>query len=81
MIAAEVVEWGTLGKVILAALVTGVGVTSAFAIAILGATRSVEMRRAGRGPEATGFAALAFVAFVVVVAAIVGGIVEMSEKS
>jgi hypothetical protein len=81
MIAANVVEWGTLGKVILAALATGVGVTGAFAIAILGATRSVEMRRDGRGLEATGFAALALVAFVVVVAAIVGGIVVMSEKS
>ena len=81
MIAAEVIEWGTLGKVILAAFVAGVGVTGAFAIAILGATRSVEMRRDGRGLEATGFAAVALVAFVVVVAAIVGGIVVMTEKS
>jgi hypothetical protein len=75
-----VVDWVTLGKVVAAALVAGIGVTAAFSIAVLGATRSVEMRRSQRGLEAGAFAVLAVLGAALCIAAIVGGIVVMSEK-
>ena len=79
-IADPVVDWATLGKVIAAALVTGVGVTLFFSMAILGAARSVEMRRNRRGAEASVYAAVAVVGATVCVAAIVLGIVVMTTK-
>ena len=78
--ASPVVDWATLGKVVAAALVVGIGVTAAFSFAVLGATRSLEMRRGGRGTEATVFAALGLAGAAVCVAAIVGGIIVMSSK-
>jgi hypothetical protein len=75
-----IVDWATLGKVVAAALVTGVGVTAAFSIAVLGATRSMEMRRSSRGPEAGAFAVLGLLGGAACVAAIVIGIVVMSSK-
>jgi hypothetical protein len=75
-----VVDWATLGKVIAAALVAGIGVTAAFSIAVLGATRSVEMRRSQRGLESGAFAVLGVLGAAVCVGAIVGGIVVMAQK-
>jgi multisubunit Na+/H+ antiporter MnhB subunit len=79
-LAEKVVDWATLGKVVVAAFTAGVVVSTAFAIAILGATRSVEMRRSERGLEATGFAVLGVLGAAVCVAAIVGGIIVMASK-
>jgi hypothetical protein len=80
VIAEAIVDWATIGKVIAAALVATIAVSLAFSVAVLGATRSVEMRRARRGPEATGFGVLGLLGAAVVVAAIVGGIIVMSSK-
>jgi hypothetical protein len=79
-LADKVVDWATLGKVIASSLVAGIGVTAAFAIAILGVTRSTEMRRSGRALEAGGFALLALAGSAVCVAGIVGGIIVMTTK-
>jgi hypothetical protein len=78
--AAPIVDWAALGKAAAAALVTGVGVTGAFSIAVLGATRSTEMRRGRRGTEAGAFAVLGLLGAAVCVAAIVGGIIVMASK-
>ena len=75
-----VVDWATLGKVVAAALVAGIGVTGFFALTILGATRSVEMRRDRRGVEAGGYAALGLLGAAACVAAIVLGIIVMTTK-
>jgi hypothetical protein len=75
-----IVDWGTLGKVIVAALVAGIGVTAAFSFAVLGATRSVEMRRSRRGGEATAFAVLGLFGAALCIAAIVGGVVALTSK-
>ena len=75
-----VVDWATIGKVVAASLVTGVGVTLAFSIAVLGATRSIEMRRDRRSGEASAFAVLGALGAAVCIAAIVGGIIVMSSK-
>jgi hypothetical protein len=79
-LADKIVDWATLGKVIAAALVAGVCVTTAFSLAILGVTRFAEMRRSGRPLEATGFAALAVAGAAFTTAAIVGGIIVMTTK-
>jgi len=75
-----VVDWATIGKVVAAALVAGIGVTFAFSLAVLGATRSLERRRDRRGAEASMFAALGFFGAAVCVAAIVLSIIVMSSK-
>jgi hypothetical protein len=80
MIAAQVVDWETIGKVILAAFVAGLAVSGGFAFTILGAVRSAEMRRTGRPLEAGGFAVVGIVGVAVCIAAIVGGIVAMTTK-
>jgi hypothetical protein len=80
VIAEAIVDWATIGKVIAAALVATIGASFAFSLAVLGATRSAEMRRSRRGPEATAFAVLGLLGAGVVIAAIVGGILVMSSK-
>ena len=77
---AEIVDVDTLLKVVGAAFAAGVGVTVAFALAIVGATRMVEMRRDGRGIEAGGYAALMIVALTVSAAAVAFGVIVMTTK-
>ncbi|HEY2602496.1 MAG TPA: hypothetical protein VGI67_13140 [Thermoleophilaceae bacterium] len=79
-LADPVVDWATIGKLVAAALVAGIGVTAAFSIAVLGATRSLEMRRTRRTPEATGYAVMGVLGAVLCVAAITLGIIVMSSK-
>ena len=75
---ATVVDWDALLQVIWVSLLAGVGVTAAWAFAIVGATRSVEKGRDGRGGEAVVYAAVGVVGFATVVAAIVFGIVVLT---
>jgi hypothetical protein len=80
MIAAKIVDWATLGKVVLVSLVAAAIVPLGFSSAILGAVRFTEMRRAGRSLEATGFAAIGIVGALMCLALLVGGIVVMASK-
>ena len=75
-----VVDWGALLEMLWASVVGGVGVTSAFAVAILGTTRAVDLRRDGHGLAASVYGVLAVVALVAVAAAVVLGIVFMTSK-
>jgi hypothetical protein len=75
-----IVDWATIGKVIGVALVASIGISLAYSLAVLGATRSAEMRRSRRGAEATAFGVLGLFGGAVCVAAIVGGIIVMSSK-
>jgi hypothetical protein len=77
---ATVVETKELLQTIAASLVAGVGVTTAFAILIFGATRSADMVRDERPLLATAAGGLAVVALVLVIATIVLGIVVMTSK-
>jgi uncharacterized membrane protein YidH (DUF202 family) len=77
---ATVVETKELLQTIAASLVAGVGITTAFAILIFGATRSADMMRDERPLLATAAGGLAVVALVVVIALIVLGIVVMTSK-
>jgi hypothetical protein len=75
---ATVVDWDALLQVIWVSLLAGVGVTAAWAFAIVGASRSVEHGRDGRVGEAVVYATIGVVGFAAVVAAIVFGIVILT---
>ena len=80
MILATIVDTDALLKTIVAAFVAGVGVTFIFSLAILGASRFVDLSRDGRGAEAIAFGVLALVAVLVALAAVTLGIIVMSQK-
>jgi hypothetical protein len=80
VILATIVETDALLKTIVAAFVAGVGVTFIFSLAILGASRFVDLSRDGRGAEAIAFGVLALVAVLVALAAVTLGIIVMSQK-
>jgi hypothetical protein len=75
-----IVDWATIGKVIAVALVSSVGIAIAFSIAVLGTTRSVELRRDGRSTGASVFALVGLAGAGVCIAAVVLGIIVMSSK-
>ena len=78
---AEAVDRGAVVDVIWASLLAGVGVTAVFSVGILGASRSVELRRDGHTAAAGAYAVLTVLAFAVVVAAMAFGIVVMTQKA
>jgi hypothetical protein len=77
---ATVVETKELLQTVAVSLVAGVGVTAAFSIVIFGITRSADMARNERPLLATAAGGLAVLAGMVVTAAIVFGIVVMTQK-
>lgn len=79
-VVAAIVEWGLLLKVIVVALVGGVGLTIAFSIAVAGAISFVDFRRDGRPLEAGAFALVALVALAACVVAIGFGIAVMIAR-
>ena len=76
-IVAEVVNWEELGKTVAAAFIAAIGITTAFAIAILGAAQFAERRRDGEAVAAAGAAVLAFAGLAVCAAGIVFGMIVM----
>lgn len=77
---ATIVEWEALWQTMVAAIASGIGVTFAFSLAVLGATRSIDLNRDGRSGAAIAAAALGVIAFGVCIAAVVLGIVVMTTK-
>ena len=75
---ATIVEWDALGKVVVASLILGVGVTTIFALAIHGAVRFVDTRRDGRPLESVVYGAMTTVCLLACLGALVLGIVVMS---
>lgn len=80
MLADAVVDWGALLKVVWTSLVGGIGVAAIFAIAILGATRAVDLREDGNAAAAGAYAVLTAVALAAVAVAVVFGILVMTQK-
>jgi hypothetical protein len=74
------VDWDALLTVIWSALLAGIGVTAAYGLAILGASRAVDLGRQGRTGEAAVYGVIGALGFATVVAAIVFGIVVLSAK-
>ena len=77
---AAIVDVESLLKVVAASFAGGVGVTVAFSLAIVGATRMTDLRRDGRAVEAGAYGALMVVGLVVSVAALAFGIIVMTTK-
>jgi hypothetical protein len=75
---ATVVDWDALLQVIWVSLVAGVGVTAAWAFALVGATRALEFGRDGRVGVAVVYGAVGVIGVGAVVAAIVFGIVILT---
>ena len=80
-LAASVVDWAALGKVVVASLIAGVGVTLCFSLAVAGATRFAEMRRDSRAVEATLYAVLGLAGLAATIVSVVLAIVVMTKKS
>jgi hypothetical protein len=76
---ASIVDWDALLTVVWASVAAGIGVTIAYGLVILGTTRAVELSRDGRVAEAVIFGVVGALAIVAVCAAIVFGIVVLSE--
>jgi hypothetical protein len=77
---ASVVDWDALLEVVWVSILAGIGVTAAFAIAIYGTTRAVDLGRGGRVAEAGLFGAVAIAALIAVTAAVIFAIVVMTDK-
>jgi hypothetical protein len=74
-----IVDGGELVDVIWVSLASGLGVTGAFSVAIVGASRAVDLGRDGRSVEAAVFAVVGVVALAAVLTAIVLGIVVLTD--
>ena len=77
---ATVIETKELLETIAASLIAGVGVTVAFSIAILGATRFADLSRDERSVAAFAAAALSVIALLACLAAVVFGVIVMTRK-
>ncbi len=77
---ATVVETKELLETVLYASVAGIGLTLIFSLAIYGATRYADLSRDERPLAAAAAAALGAIAFVASLAAVVIGIIVMTQK-
>ena len=77
---ASIVDTDALLEVIGVSIVAGVGLTAVYGVAIVGATRAVDLGRHGQTAGAVVFGALGIVAMAVVLAASVFGIATLSDK-
>jgi Na+/H+-dicarboxylate symporter len=75
------IDTAALAKMLYASLIAGVSIAVVFSIAILGATRSSDMRRANRTGAATAYAVLAVVGLTLSAAIVVYGLILVARKS
>ena len=78
MIAA--IDLGQIGKLIWVSLVSGVLITTAYALVVLGSARWLNARRQGHSAAAAGYLTLAIAMFCVFAAAVVIGLHIMLTK-
>ena len=77
---ATIVDTEALLKTVVAAFIAGVELTLIFSLAILGASRFVDLSRDGRSAGAIAFGALTVVALVAVLVVVAVGIIVMTRK-
>jgi hypothetical protein len=80
VLASTVIDWSKILEVVRSAVVAGIGVSVIYAVAVYGATRASDMRRAGRATIAAAYGVLGFAGFAVSLAAIVYGVVLITSK-
>ena len=74
-----IVDTDALVEVIWVSILTGVGVTGAYGLAILGSTRALEFGRYGRVGEAAVYAVIGIAGLAIFVASIVFGILILTD--
>ncbi len=79
-LAAAIVNFSTLARVIEGSLVAGIGITVVFSLAIWGATRASDAARNERPGLAVMHAAIATVALAAVASSVVYGITILTTK-
>jgi uncharacterized membrane protein YhaH (DUF805 family) len=79
MIAA--IDLGQLGEVVWVSVLAGVGITTAYALVVLGSARSLQARRAGDTGAAVRHATLAILMLCLFAAAVAVGVHIMLSKS
>ena len=77
---AVVVETKELLETVAASVIAGVGITVVFSIAVYGATRFADLNRDERPAAATAAVVLAGLALVTCIAAVVVGVLVMTNK-
>lgn len=80
MIVAKIIDPHAAWQAVWTAAVAGVGVTIVFSLAVLGATRSMDLRRDDRAGQAALFAGIALVGFAATIAAVVYAITLITTK-
>lgn len=75
---AVIVDIEDLGRVVVASLAAGVGVTVIFALAIHGAVRFVDTRRDGRPLESAFYGAMTTICLLACLASLVLGLIVMA---
>jgi hypothetical protein len=80
VIVAKIIDTSAAWQAVWTAAVSGVGVTIVFSLAVLGATRSTDMRRDDRPGQAAMYVALALVALAATIGAVVYAITLITTK-
>ena len=74
------IDGGALLKMLYSSLLAGIGVSVIFSLTVLGAIRSTDLRRSGRGGTAVAYAALAAAGLVLTTAVVVYGLILVAHK-
>jgi hypothetical protein len=77
---ASIIDTGALLKVIAASFVATTALAVCLGYAIVGATRSAELRRDGRDSAATAYGALGLISVLLFVGGVVVGLIVMTHK-
>jgi hypothetical protein len=80
VIVAKIIDTSAAWQAVWTAAVSGVGITIVFSLAVLGATRSTDMRRDDRPGQAAMYVALALVALAATIGAVVYAITLITTK-
>ena len=80
MIAGEIINWNAAWQAIWTAAVAGVGVTVVFSFAVLGATRTADMRRDDRPGQAAFYGVVALAGVAATLGAVVYAITLITTK-
>jgi len=77
---ATIVQWEDLWQTVVASVVAGIGITFAFSLGIWGSGQFIELSRSDRQVAATTAGIVALLAFAAVAAAVIIGILVMTQK-
>jgi len=80
VIAGEIINWNAAWQAIWTAAVAGVGVTVVFSFAVLGATRTADMRRDDRPGQAAFYGVVALAGVAATLGAVVYAITLITTK-